>query len=293
MAGVVRSGCAIGAHLVMLFAYAAATLSACDRGSLTDDEKPQFCADKPDGDSCGTRRVCRAGSCVPVPPDRDASSDAEEQDYDAAPNPPDSAVDAAFDAATPADASEVDADRPDAAFARCGDGVIQPDAGEVCDGLTVTAQGQRLACAADCRAQLPEDECSKCQARECTKFYDVDLVAGCFTKIDPQFAADPADLTFLSECSEAFNCALAAGCAFEDAAKGPMQCYCGSASLDDCPAAPASDAACGAQWRRAARAKDPATTFGNMSDLAFPITWAYKLLDCLRDLCSDVCQPVR
>lgn len=195
---------------------------------------------------------------------------------------------------SPADASAPAADaRPSVdahvATGRCGDGVVQGDIGEVCDGPRFTETGDRVGCSKDCRTLIERDACEECQERACTRYEDVDLVAGCFTKIDPQFNADPKDGKFLSECRAAVNCALATGCAFQDPLKRAMSCYCGSASLDDCQAAPAADAACGSAWRNAARATNAATAFGNMSNLEYPAAWAYELFDCYLDHCHDVC----
>jgi hypothetical protein len=163
--------------------------------------------------------------------------------------------------------------------------------GEACDGARFTESGDRLGCSGDCRMIVERDACEECQERACTRYEGVDLVRGCFVTVDPQFNADPKDATFLSECRAAVNCALATGCVFQDPLKRAMSCYCGSASLDDCQAAPAADAACGGVWRSAARASDAATAFGNMSNLEYPAAWAYELLDCYLDHCHDVCAP--
>lgn len=129
--------------------------------------------------------------------------------------------------------------------------------------------------------------CDACRARYCTDYQrsGVDLVAGCAGKPDPKLAPN-ADAQFAKDCSAALTCALKHKCGY-DALRGPVQCYCGSATLEDCEATgPAADASCGAEWKAATRGTTNAEILARFSELAYPSGWAFSMLECDRTYCG-------
>lgn len=139
--------------------------------------------------------------------------------------------------------------------------------------------------------------CEACRARHCTDYQrsGVDLLAGCAGKPDLKLAPNP-DAQFAQDCSAVLACAYKHKCGY-DALRGPVQCYCGSASLEDCDASgPAADASCAAEWKAATRGSTNAEILARFSELAYPSGWAFSLLECDRTYCGPtskwgVCTP--
>jgi hypothetical protein len=133
---------------------------------------------------------------------------------------------------------------------------------------------------------VPGVTCETCQNAACRDFQGVDLVAGCFTAVNGEFGADPADPAFIQDCTDTVQCARTNGCGFT-AQFQAAECYCGTNSGDACTTTgPAANAPCLAQWRRATRTEVNADVLNRFSDLAYPSGWAYFLLDCYRTSCS-------
>jgi hypothetical protein len=108
--------------------------------------------------------------------------------------------------------------------------------------------------------------------------------------IDSSLGAMASDPTFLQECIDFLACAKTNNCAYGP--NGATDCYCGSATPDACIMnGPAADAKCVMQTRTAARTMDVALIPVRFSDLAYPIGWAYFLLECDRDFCKTECGP--
>ena len=80
------------------------------------------------------------------------------------------------------------------------------------------------------------------------------------------------------------QCAVQNRCAY--GSNGAAQCYCGSATVDQCAQTGPVDSPCLAQWQRATRSTDNNIIQLRFSDLAFPAGWATFLLECDRDLCD-------
>jgi hypothetical protein len=138
----------------------------------------------------------------------------------------------------------------------------------------------------------PSVGCAACREANCRDYMGLgaDLVAGCYDKIDPIAGADPNDASFLQDCQGMMQCADQSACAYGSA--GPAACYCGSASIDECmQTGPAADAPCVAQFEAATRSTDSAQISNRSSDFAYPMAWAYYLLQCDRDLCRAQCVP--
>ncbi len=164
-----------------------------------------------------------------------------------------------------------------------------------------TAAAQPLAIDAPAPAPATSEPaagtCEACRARYCTDYQrsGVDLLAGCAGKPDPKLVPNP-DARFAQDCSAVLACAYKHKCGY-DALRGPAQCYCGSASLEDCDASgPAADASCGAEWKAATRGATNAEILSRFSELAYPSGWAFSLLECDRTYCGPtskwgVCTP--
>lgn len=267
-----------------------------DLGPPFGDEKdagaPLCGGDEDDGKACAPNKHCQAGRCVTVPcEDTDSCDAGSTPELDAGCSdgtcPKDAGADAsARDAANPSDA------RADAGpAATCGDGIVQ--AGEVCDRARITTTeagvGQRVGCSADCKQRIDEDECEKCQQRECTKLEGINLVSGCFQKVDPVFGADENDPTFIAECIAVVDCAVRTNCAFQDD-RSAAACYCGSATLDDCASnGPANDSPCLTEFRKATRTDNNIKLMTDWNSGVYPVKWAYLLLDCYIDRCAKEC----
>jgi hypothetical protein len=225
----------------------------------------------------------------------DAGPDAE---IDAAPDAeidaaPDAEIDAAPDAGPDAEPDAAPDAGPDAEIDAAPD--AEADAGP--DATTDAGDGGGGPTA-----------CELCQRTSCRDVLGVDMYAGCFTAIDPQFGATAGDPVFIQQCVDTVQCASrGAGCGFTEQFQA-AECYCGTNSGDPCTTAgPALNAPCLKEWRYATRvagdeadpanptaaeiAADNATVQLRFSDLAFPAGWAYFLIDCSRNSCASVCDP--
>lgn len=135
-----------------------------------------------------------------------------------------------------------------------------------------------------------QTQCNACRERLCTDYKGsgVNLVEGCYTKVDPSQGADITDPSFLADCQAVVSCAREHKCALSrDGAAG---CYCGSATIDDCiEYGPAGDSPCLEEWRRAARSNDHREISLRFSDLKYPAGWANFLIECDFDDCKDKC----
>lgn len=134
--------------------------------------------------------------------------------------------------------------------------------------------------------------CTQCRNAQCRNYQGsgLDVVGGCFEKVNPALGANPADPTFLQECIDVVSCAYIKNCS--TGPNGLAQCYCGSALPDACiNSGPAADAACLPQVQHAARATSNADVTQRLSDLAYPVGWAFFLLECDRSACASACMP--
>jgi cysteine-rich repeat protein len=133
-------------------------------------------------------------------------------------------------------------------------------------------------------------ECMACRQSTCSDYQGANLVSGCMVAVDTAWVTSGADPSFLQQCIDILACAQANDCAYNTAA-GPLGCYCGTRSLDDCAKdGPANEAPCRNQWLAGSRTTANAEVLGNISNLEFPSAWAYYLLDCERDACKALCQ---
>lgn len=165
---------------------------------------------------------------------------------------------------------------------KCGDGRV--DANEDCDdGNTTNGDG----CSATCAREGAT--CQQCVAANCRNnaaYANLDLYGGCFERVDSGLGADAGDPAFLQDCMDVVSCAYASNCAY--GANGLSTCFCGSASSDDCvTTGPAADAKCGAQVQKAGRTTSVVDLSTRFSDLAYPLGWAYFLLECESVYCSN------
>lgn len=177
----------------------------------------------------------------------------------------------------------------------CGNGIIEPQGGEVCEFPRIVKEpgspGDRLGCSADCRQLVAEDACEKCQNDKCANYSGIDLVRGCFAEIDTSYGAPEGDPDFIQQCIDVVNCALTAGCGFDEQ-KTPAACYCGSNTLADCTTEGASaDAPCLPEFQAASKTTVNADIFNRFSDLSYPVGWAYFLIECYARECAEVCVP--
>jgi hypothetical protein len=266
----------------------------CDMDSgppFKGDNKPStdagdVCADLNDGEPCADDLYCLGGRCVAHVQNCTATGMCRPE------RPPEE--EDAGDAGDAGDASDGQV-QTDAADGSCGDGVIQTGRGEVCDGPQIVNlggdAGGRRGCSDDCKQVVEEDECEKCQESMCRNVESVDVVSGCFEKVNPDAGADADDATFIPQCIEMVNCGLRNDCWFDKDA-GVEGCYCGSASKATCmTTGPAEGAPCVSQWRAATRASSNADVWNNMADFKYPLNWGYKLLECYRDKCAAQCVP--
>jgi PKD domain-containing protein len=138
----------------------------------------------------------------------------------------------------------------------------------------------------------PSAACTACRNTNCRDYQGsgLDLVAGCYESINTSLGATAGDATFLQQCQDFLGCAKTGNCAY--GVNGASDCYCGSAAPDACiKDGPASDAKCVPQTKAATRTESNADITVRFSDLAFPMGWAYFLLECDRDNCLSVCGP--
>jgi hypothetical protein len=135
-----------------------------------------------------------------------------------------------------------------------------------------------------------EAACAVCREKECTNYehQGVDLLSGCFKKVDGSLGADTADLQFLADCQAVVQCAHETNCAAN--VEGAAACYCGSRSIDDCiDKGPGPDAPCVEQWLRAGRTRDNKEIAARFSDLKYPSGWANFMIECDRTQCKGKC----
>ena len=133
----------------------------------------------------------------------------------------------------------------------------------------------------------PPKSCEACRNRYCRDYRGegVDLVAGCFEKVDRAHGALP-DPAFNAACARVVQCAIEHGCA-TDRARGIAPCYCGSRAVDECLAeGPAVDAPCVQAWKDATRGASNREILERMDKPEFPAGWAFHLLECDRDFCG-------
>lgn len=165
----------------------------------------------------------------------------------------------------------------------CGNSRI--DAGETCDdGNTVAGD----TCSPTCQTSAI-DTCTPCRNTYCTDYQGsgVNLVAGCFETIQPGFDIAEPDPLFIQHCTEAVECASMNDCGY-NLARGPVECYCGSRSTDDCQAmGPGPDAACVSAWTDATRGATNAAILDLFSDFSRPSGWAFYMLTCDATNCDD------
>jgi hypothetical protein len=134
--------------------------------------------------------------------------------------------------------------------------------------------------------------CAACRKAKCSDYQALGFnpVEGCFTKIDPQFGAMPADPTFIQECTSLVSCAYSKKCGF-----GPVElgeCFCGTSSIDSCFAtAGAANGPCMAEYQQAARSTVLTDISLRTTDLAYPVGWAFFLLQCDTTACGSACKP--
>jgi hypothetical protein len=133
-------------------------------------------------------------------------------------------------------------------------------------------------------------ECQSCRKTACTNYkgLGVDLVSGCFEKVDTSLGAEEGDRTFNSDCAAAVSCASKAGCV--DPVLGAVTCYCGSRNVDDCiEHGPGADAPCADEWRRATRTNDHNQLTERFSILQYPSGWATFMIECDQTECKSQC----
>jgi hypothetical protein len=133
-------------------------------------------------------------------------------------------------------------------------------------------------------------ECKACRETTCTNYRGLgyDVLNGCLDQVDPSEGADKSDSKFNDDCVAVVRCATKTRCA--EGPAGPLGCYCGSATVDDCiEVGPGADAPCGQEWRRAARTSDHHELMLRWSDLKYPTGWANLLIECDRDDCKNKC----
>jgi cysteine-rich repeat protein len=177
---------------------------------------------------------------------------------------------------------------------QCGDGVVDRAGGEACDGPQVAkvGAGESFSCSADCKQKQPY-ACAECQSAECTMYAGDDqmnLVDGCLNKVNATFA-EAGDADFIQQCVDLVNCALAKRCGLA-AGEQPSQCYCGSSSVDSCATdGPADDSPCLREFQAAARSERHRDVYNRFTDIAFPLGWAYFLLECYGTKCAETCVP--
>jgi hypothetical protein len=139
--------------------------------------------------------------------------------------------------------------------------------------------------------------CTACRESKCKNYMGLgfDALNGCFTKVDPAsnttFGTPANDPNFISDCTALVKCAYDKKCGFNNTAE-LAQCFCGTASVDDCFAtAGKADGACVPEFQKAGRSTVLSDLSLRTTDLAYPVGWAFNLVECDSRLCSDVCPP--
>lgn len=142
------------------------------------------------------------------------------------------------------------------------------------------ASGDKLSETKPGQAKGSPEACRKCEERACHNFArtGVDPMAGCFSN------ADPAKVKL---CSDAVECAHRTGCPY--GARGPEQCYCGSAKVEDCYHGKGVDGPCKAQFEAASTKTDAEWVTTHYSDRELALGNAVVLLYCDVGACKREC----
>lgn len=136
----------------------------------------------------------------------------------------------------------------------------------------------------------PSAACMACRSTMCIDYQmsQIDLVAGCYTAVNSSLGAMADDATFNPECVAVVDCAYRNNCAA--GVRGLSECYCGSATDEACAmTGPAPDAKCVASIQAAARTTDNTELSMRFSNFAYPVGWAFFLLECDHSLCAAAC----
>lgn len=134
--------------------------------------------------------------------------------------------------------------------------------------------------------------CAACRKAKCADFWGLgyNVVEGCLTHVDPQFEAKADDPSFVQDCTAVLRCAYTKKCGF--GAADTSECYCGTASIEDCfSPMNAGNGPCKPEIEQACRSKNLDDISARYSDKAYPMGWAADLIDCDHLQCGDVCKP--
>ena len=160
-------------------------------------------------------------------------------------------------------------------------------------------------CNPNCTVKV--DTCPACRAANCTNYQGaLNVVAGCFdatatgTGIRAPFVGAAFSAAQVQACVDVVNCARANNCAYNPANR-VNPCYCGNITVDACNVSgPLAGQPCTA-YVKAAVGDTAATPVSNtdtllrISDLGYPMGWAYFLLECDGTKCdgaaSGDCTP--
>jgi cysteine-rich repeat protein len=271
-----------------------------DEGDDADSGSEVNCRDEVDGRPCGERRHCVDGYCTRarcgdgIVSDDEACDDGNRvHEGDGCSNKCE--IVCGEGAAGCRDGGPPRADAcADCGGPACGDGDVDVEAGEVCDGPRVAkmGEGESFGCSSDCKQKQPY-ACAECQAAKCTDYQGLgmNLVDGCFKEVNPAYGADASDTEFIQQCLDLVNCALAHRCGFGEDTQA-AGCYCGDRSVEECATdGPQEEAPCLAEFRAAARSERHADVYSRYTDTTFPLGWGYLILDCYRTECADSCAP--
>jgi hypothetical protein len=131
-------------------------------------------------------------------------------------------------------------------------------------------------------ANAPKETCAQCEQRLCRNFRGsgVDLVAGCY---------EDADKAKVAACSAAVACGRQSKCGFTQ--RGAEECYCGTASTENCAKGTGIDGPCKAQFEAAAGTSDVERVTTGFGERKLALGNAVFMLQCDRDFCKDACAP--
>ncbi len=163
-----------------------------------------------------------------------------------------------------------------------GDGDGDGDGDQVVDAGDGDGDG-------DADAGVLSPTCTPCRDTYCRDYEGsgIDLVAGCFEAIQAGNDIPEPDPLFVQHCTEAVSCAFTNDCGY-NLARGPVECYCGSRSTDDCQAmGPGPDAQCVQEWTDATRGTSNASILDLFSEFSRPSGWAFYVLTCDATNCDD------
>jgi hypothetical protein len=129
-------------------------------------------------------------------------------------------------------------------------------------------------------AALAQESCGHCEERLCRDYLglNIDLVAGCYH--------DP-DAAKVAACSAAVECGREKKCGLT--MRGAEECYCGSASTENCANGLGIDGVCKAQFEAAAGTTDYKRITLGFGDRKLALGNAVFMLRCDRELCKDAC----